>query len=199
MRMINLSKPMRLFPLLFSWFFATGFFLGAQSMSAQKPLPRLANNIIYGEIYGVGGNYSVNYERVLFRALNQRLMVSASIGGSHYFKPLDIQEYYFLERLNVSYGYKGWFLEAGSNVVLARGRSYGFLHNQWSGWTVFGTFFPHFGLRYQRKPFRPFFKTYIFPIHNVCCYNDFFLYLIEKSRHGPEWYWWGGFSAGLTF
>jgi hypothetical protein len=180
------------------WLFIALLFLVVTSLSAQKPLPRPSNNVIYGEAYGVGGFYSVNYERVLFRAWKEKLMVSASIGGSNFYTPRDIQYYYFLERLNVAYGYKGWFLEIGSNLVLARGRSYSY-RGYWMGWNKHGVFFPHFGLRYQKNTLGPFFKAYFFPIHNVCCYNDFYLYLIDKPWHGPEWYWWGGIAAGFAF
>ena len=82
------------------WLFIALLFLVATSLSAQKPLPRPSNNVIYGEAYGVGGFYSVNYERVLFRAWKKKLMVSASIGGSHIYQP-EVQSYYFLETFSV--------------------------------------------------------------------------------------------------
>lgn len=184
-------------PVILSSLFVVTLFLGATSLRAQSVTPKLANNVIYGEAYGVGGFYSVNYERVLFRAWKERLMVSASIGGTNFNTPRDIQYYYFLERINVAYGYKGFFLEVGANVVLARGRSYSSIHDYWLGWSRSGTLFPHIGIRFQKK-YWPFFKAYVFPIHNDA-YNDFYLYLIDKPWSGPEWYWWGGIAAGFAF
>lgn len=178
------------------WLFIALLFLVATSLSAQKPLPRPSNNVIYGEAYGVGGFYSVNYERVLFRAWKEKLMVSASIGGSHIYQP-EVQSYYFLERLNVSYVIKGFAFEIGGDLVLHQGREIGFLHHEWTPWQNSGTFFPHIGIRFQKK-YWPFFKAYVFPIHNDA-YNDFYLYLIDKPWHGPEWYWWGGIAAGFAF
>ena len=187
---------MKRFPINLLRYFTAVFLLGALPLSAQKALPRMSNNVVYGEALGVGGYYSLNYERVLFRACKERLMVSASVGGSYYYQPRDIQVIYFLERLNVAYGIKGIFLEIGANVVLTRNRSYSF-RDYWLAWDNAGTLFPHVGIRFQKKNW-PFFKAYAFPIHNDA-YNDFYLYLIDKPWHGPEWYWWGGFAIGYAF
>ena len=187
---------MKRFPFSLLCFFTAGFILGASPMGAQNPAPLMSKNVVYAEAFGVGGYYSLNYERVLFRVCRNRLMVSASMGGSYYYRPRDIQFVCFLERLNIAYGIKGISLEIGANIILTRDRSYSF-RDYWLGWNNHGTLFPHAGIRFQRKNW-PFLKAYIFPIHNDA-YNDFYLYLIGKPWKGPEWYWWGGFAAGYAF
>lgn len=187
---------MKRFPIKLLYYFTAVFLLGSSPLSAQNSPLRMSNNVVYAEALGVGGYYSLNYERVLFQACKERLMVSASMGGSYYYRPRDIQRIYFLERLNVAYGIKDIYLEIGVNVILARKRSYSF-RDYWLAWNNAGTLFPHAGIRFQRKNW-PFLKVYIFPIHNDA-YNDFYLYLIDKPWKGPEWYWWGGFAIGYAF
>lgn len=187
---------MKRFPFSLLCIFTAGLLLSAPPLGAQNATPRMSKNVVYGEAFGVGGYYSLNYERVLFRACRDRLMVSASMGGSYYYRPRDIQRIYFLERLNVTYGIKDIYFEIGVNVVLARKRAYSF-RDYWLAWNNAGTLFPHAGIRFHKKNW-PFFKAYIFPIHNDA-YNDFYLYLIDKPWKGPEWYWWGGFAAGYAF
>ena len=157
----------------------------------------MSNNVVYGEALGVGGYYSLNYERVLFRAFKERLMVAASIGGSYFYSPSEVQSFFFLERIDLSYGIKAFSFQIGANLVLEQGREFGFFHNEWTTWQNHGTLFPHVGIQFQKKHW-PFFKAYLFPIHNDA-YNDFYLYLIDKPWHGPEWYWWGGFAIGYAF
>lgn len=165
-------------------------------MRPEPPPPDCQQHYLRGGLWSRGA-YSLNYERVLFRALKERLMLSASFGASYYSKPYYLQYYHFAERLNLTFGYKGVFLELGCDLILSRSRTYSF-RDYWLGWSNTGTVLPHAGLRYQRKSAAPFFKVYLLPIRNNN-ENYFLLYHIKKASSASYWYLWGGLALGYTF
>ncbi len=54
-------------------------------MRPEPPPPDCQQHYLRGGLWSRGA-YSLNYERVLFRALKERLMLSASFGASYYSK-----------------------------------------------------------------------------------------------------------------
>ena len=187
--------------LLTACFFLPGFTL----LKGQGDMGPPANKILYFEALGIGGFQSLNYERIVFRAFNNHVMGSFAVGASclSSHKPRDPEiRFYLLQRANLAFGYRSWYLETGLDLVLDRGRAYSPLIQRWMVWSSNFSLFYHFGVRYQRRSAGPYFKAYFFPIKDNG-WTYYFLSTIGKDANPiseyPRTFWWGGLAAGYTF
>ena len=178
------------------------FFTGSSLLKGQGDQGAPANKIIYWEALGIGGYQSLNYERMVFRAFENHVLGSFGVGASclSSHKPREPEfRFYLLQRANLAFGYRAWYLETGLDLVLDRGRSYSYLLDKWRSWTSDFFLMYHFGVRYQKRSAGPFFRAYLFPIKGGG-WNQYFLSNLGNEPEF-EWktYWWGGVAAGYTF
>lgn len=181
------------------------FSLWLNPIRAQTDSLKPANKILYFEVLGIGGFQSLNYERMVFRALDSRILGSIAVGASCLIanKPRDPEfRFLLLQRANLAFGHKSWYLEIGGDLLLDRGKSYNPSIGRWRSWTSSFSLFYHFGVRYQKRLVGPYFKAYVFPIKDNGWTYDF-LSIIGKDANPiseyPRTFWWGGFAAGYTF
>jgi len=185
---------------------AAGFlFIRTIHLHAQTDQSAPAGRIIYWEALGIGGYQSLNYERMVFRALGNHVMGSFAIGASCLIshKPRDPEiRFYLLQRANLAFGRQPWYLETGLDLILDRGRAYSPQIHRWMAWSSNFSLFYHFGVKYQKRVSGPYFKVYFFPIKDNG-WTYYFLTNIGKDTNPiseyPRTFWWGGFAAGYTF
>ncbi len=171
-------------------------------LNGQPDSIKPANKILYAEVQGIGGFQSINYERMVFRALGNRILGSVSVGASCLIanRPHDPEvRFLLLQRANLAFGHKSWYLETGADLILDRGKGYEPLIQGWEVWTSNFTFLYHVGIRYQQITSAPFFKVYVFRIMDQGT-NIYFLSNIGKEiKQDGHMYWWGGVAVGYTF
>jgi len=94
------------------------------------------NNSIYLEGLGVGGKYSLNYERIIEEDFSIRVGFTAwteSFNGVGPYTAIPIMANYYL-----GFGDGGSKLELGLGIEYAKTNGHGLLLGQPTGWSVFG-------------------------------------------------------------
>lgn len=178
------------------------FFLGINPIKGQSDSLKPANKILYFEFLGIGGFQSLNYERVIFRALDSRILGSFAVGTSCLIanKPHDPEfRFLLLQRANLAFGHKSWYLETGVDLILDRGKGYATVIDRWEVWTSNFSFLYHVGIRHQKVSSGLFFKAYLFRMMDDGL-NMYFLSNIGKETNFDGYmYWWAGLAAGYSF
>lgn len=176
--------------------------IGFIPLQGQPDTTKPANKILYVESLGIGGFHSLNYERMVFRALGSRILGSVSVGASCLIpdRPHEPEvRFLLLQRANLAFGHKGFYLETGADLILSRGKRYNPQVDHWGVWTSHFTLLYHVGLRYQKVTSGPFIKAYLFRMEDNG-HNIYFLSNIGKEiNQDGHMYWWGGVALGYSF
>ena len=178
------------------------FFLGINNIKGQSDSLKPANKILYFEFLGIGGFQSLNYERVIFRALDSRILGSFAVGTSCLIgkKPRDPEiRFLLLQRANLAFGHKSWYLETGVDLILDRGKTFSPALGRWRSWTSNFSLLYHLGIRHQKVSSGLFFKAYLFQMMDDGL-NMYFLSNIGKETNFDGYmHWWAGLAAGYSF
>jgi hypothetical protein len=153
-------------------------------------------NIIYGDIGGVSGWYSADYERVFIDSKYGG--ISKTFGYYHINRKGTENKYYIYRTTFFFPIYKAFKVEVGYSIM--RGRTKYKSNSDFWNYIEDNRFYS-FGLRYMPKKSGVFMRAYAFPINTNKNSNGFYYDLDFKPPKGSrkDVYWWGGFSLGVKF
>lgn len=182
------SQVFLLVCLLFADFFA----------QAQTSIsPRHAMNNAFVEWRGTTGHYSVNYERLLLRGADNRILVGGGGGFSAF--TYGVSKWTTVPlRLSFAVGYRQFYGELGFDYL--------FVHENYKSWRLGSRWdrysFARYGLRYQALKKGLFVRAYVFPI-TVDATKDAYLYHLgynyRELKKTKKRVWWGGVGVGCSF
>jgi hypothetical protein len=165
----------------------------------------LAKNNVYGEVLGLTGYYSINYERFIYNRKNIRIATSL---GAYHIEYKNVEWLSFPVRLNLLVGKNKWYGEIGYSELLTWEKVKSF-RGYWlnAGFEHYPLI--HIGARYQGHKNGLLLKAYIFPLPiNTIGFLDYLPLIAHygkwkeffaAKKAGRKVVWWGGIGIGYAF